>query len=192
MPYRKDPFYPHQYYHVYNRGVAGGTVFFSEENYAYLLRLVKRCQEPCGVRVIAYCLMPNHYHLMLRQEGEAPVSHFMQRVTTAYVQALNREQGRRGPLFEGRFCHAHLEDDGYFVHLCRYIHLNPVQAGLCAEPGEWVFSNYREFVGERQGTLVDRAFVAEYWPRPGEYARFVRDWVGTPQWEARLRRVVWD
>jgi len=192
MPYRKDPFYAHQYYHVYNRGVNGGPVFLSDDHYAYLLRLLKRCQEPCGVRVIAYCLIPNHYHLMLRQEGEAPIGRYMQRVTNAYVQALNKEQGRRGPLFEGRFRHAHVKDAGYFTQLCRYIHLNPVKAGLCAEPGEWMFSNYREFVGTRQGTLVDRAFVAAYWPQPGDYAQSVREWVETPQWAAQVRGMVRD
>jgi putative transposase len=79
----------------------------------------------------------NHYHFLLRQETEKSLSRFMQVVFNAYVQALNLQQRRSGALFEGRFRHARVNTWEYLVILCRYIHLNPVRAGLMTRPEDW-------------------------------------------------------
>jgi REP element-mobilizing transposase RayT len=105
MPYRGDVFAADQYYHIYNRGAGKGLLFFNSGNYEYCLRLVKRYQQRYGVTVIAYCLMPNHYHFLLRQETEEPLSRFVNVLFNAYVQAVNKQQSRQGTLFEGRFRH---------------------------------------------------------------------------------------
>ena len=136
MPYRKGGFAHGEIYHLYNRGVDGKPIFASPENYLYLLRKVRALRDEQSVAVLAYCLMPNHYHFVLRQEGEVPLSSFAQRLFQTYTQAYNRQQGRRGPLFEGRFRHVHVDGDAYAIHLCRYVHLNPVAAGLVARPGD--------------------------------------------------------
>jgi len=125
--------------------------------------------------VIAYCLMPNHYHFLLRQESDEPLSKFMQMLFNAYVQALNIQQGRTGTLFEGRFKHKCVEQWEYLMALCRYIHRNPVKAGLVAKPEDWAYSNYREWIGTRNGALVDRLFVQDHFPSAEEYIRFVND-----------------
>jgi putative transposase len=90
MPYRRDVFTPGQYYHIYNRGAGKGQIFFNEGNYEYLLRLVKRYYQKHGATVIAYCLMPNHYHFLLRQETDELLSKFVGVLFNAYAQALNK------------------------------------------------------------------------------------------------------
>ena len=175
MPYRGDSFTQGQYYHLYNRGAGKAKIFFNDGNYQYLLRLIMATYQKHGATVIAYCLMPNHYHFLLRQELEAPLSKFMQVLFNAYVQALNLQQERTGTLFEGRFKHKCVDKWEYLIVLCRYIHRNPVKAGLVAKPDDWAYSNYREWVGARDGTLVDRLFVQDHFSSVHEYVRFVND-----------------
>lgn len=175
MPYRGDAFTQGQYYHIYNRGAGKGKIFFNEGNYRYLLRLVKEYAPKFGVTVIAYCLMPNHYHFLFRQETEVLLSKFMQVLFNAYVQALNLQQGRTGTLFEGRFKHKCVDQWEYLMVLCRYIHRNPVKAGLVSKPEDWAYSNYREWVGLRNGALVDMGFVQDHFSSAEEYVKFVND-----------------
>jgi len=184
MPYRGDVFAKGHYYHIYNRGTGGAPLFFIPGNYELCLRLVKRYTTRYGVTVIAYCLMPNHYHFLLRQETETPLSKFINVLFNAYVQAINRQQGRSGTLFQGRFRHVWVDRESYLVHLCRYIHLNPVKAGLVLRPEDWPYSNYLEWIGQRDGSLKDEAFIRERFPTPQSYQRFVAD----EQDERRVRR----
>jgi REP element-mobilizing transposase RayT len=111
------------------------------------------------VDMLAYCLMPNHYHFLLKQLSTASLSQFIASVFNPYIQVINRQAGRRGPLFAGRFKDVLVDRDEYLIHLCRYIHLNPVEAGLVEHPEEWPFTNYLEWIGEREGTLQDREFI---------------------------------
>jgi len=161
MPKRQTQFLPGHYYHIYNRGANRDAIFFREENYAYFLKLMKKYLLGNGIAVIAYCLMPNHYHFLLRLDAEVDLSEVLARLFRAYVLAVNKQQERSGTLFEGRFQDVHVDREGYLPHLCRYIHANPVKAGLVTDPDDWPYSNYPEWVGERPGKLVDRAFVAE-------------------------------
>jgi putative transposase len=182
---------PGHYYHVYNRGVDRRPIFAEDENYLFLLRRAKAYLADEALTLIAYCLMPNHYHLLLRPDAEGALAHFVQRLFNSYTQALNRQQGRSGTLFEGRAKSILVDDERYVLALCRYIHLNPVQAGLVSEPGEWPYSNYLEWVGQRPGALVDRTFVETYFPTPAEYGRFVVGAVD-PALEEALQPYHWD
>lgn len=175
MPYRADAFSSGQYYHIYNRGAARGKLFFNEGNYEYLLRLVLKHCLKYGVTIIVYCLMPNHYHFLLRQETDQPLSRFINVLFNGYVQALNLQQGRSGTLFEGRFRHKRVDDWQYLSHLCRYIHRNPVKAQMVAHPEDWPYSNFREWVGLRESALMDQGFIHEHFPNPEEYRAFVND-----------------
>jgi REP element-mobilizing transposase RayT len=131
------------------------------------------------IAIIAYCLMPNHYHFLLRQDGEVALSRVVGWLFNAYVLAVNNQQGRSGTLFEGRFRDVQVDKEGYLIHLCRYIHANPVKAGLVADPGEWPYSNYLEWVRERPGSLVDQEFVETYFPtsQGSAYREFVLDYL---------------
>ena len=191
MPYRTDKFVTGGIYHIYNRGVNRSPVFANSGNYVYLLRKIKGLVGEIPVTMLAYCLMPNHYHFVLRQDEDVPLSRFMQRLFGAYSQAFNRQQGRSGPLFEGRFRHVHVDRDEYAIYLCRYVHLNPVEAGLVARPEQWIYSNYLEWIGQRAGTLVDVDFIRQYFATPDAYVSIVESQI-TPQIEQSLQRYLLD
>lgn len=93
---------PGQYYHVYNRGCNREPIFANDGNYLFLLQRAKRFLADYSLSVIAYCLMPNHYHFLLRPGKDDALSRFIQRLFNSYTQAFNIQQGRRGTLFEGR------------------------------------------------------------------------------------------
>ena len=90
--------------------------------------------------MLAYCLMPNHYHLLVRCKTDA-VSGAMQRLSMAYTKAMNRRFNRVGCLFQGQFQAIVVDSEEYLSHLTRYIHLNPVKAGIVASPKDWEFSS---------------------------------------------------
>ena len=175
MPYRGDVFARDHYYHIYNRGVGKGLIFFNPGNYEYFLLLVKRYYWQYGAAIIAYCLMPNHYHFLLRQETEQTLSKFINVLFNAYVQAVNRQQGRKGTLFEGRFRHVWVDREEYLAHLCRYIHLNPIRAKLVTRVQDCPYSNYLEWISLKTGNLKDEVFIRERFPTPKAYQKFVVD-----------------
>jgi putative transposase len=188
MPYRGAQFTQGQYYHVYNRGAGKANIFFLEDNYRYLVRIIERSYQKYGVSMIAYCLMPNHYHFLLRQETARELSKFVNVVFNGYVQAVNVQLGRTGTLFEGRFRHKCVAEWKYLIHLCRYIHLNPVKAHLVATPEEWQYSNYQEWIGARNGLLKDMKFVQDHFSNPEEYRKFIND----IEDENQIRKYIWD
>ena len=192
MPFRGDVFARGHYYHLYNRGAGRNLLFFNAEHYEHCLRLIKRYHERYGAAVIAYCLMPNHYHFLLRQESDEPLSKFIGVLFNAYVQAVNRQQGRKGTLFEGRFRHAWVDREEYLIHLCRYIHLNPVHAKLVTRPEHWPYSNYPEYIGQRAGILTDEAFIRDRFPTPGSYGSFAADYEHEERVRNQIEKYVWD
>ncbi len=177
MPSRSIQFIAGEHYHVYNRGAGRQEIFRERDNYLFPLRRLKRYAGTLHIAVIAYCLMPNHYHFLLRQDGEQPVSLLLQRIFNSYTKAFNRRYGRRGTLFEGRYKAVHMDEDGYLLHLSRYIHANPVKDGLVSRLEEWPYSNYSEWVGTRKGTLVDQAFTRRHFPAGEAYADFILDYL---------------
>ncbi|MFQ5859043.1 MAG: transposase [Anaerolineae bacterium] len=177
MPSRTTEFAIGNYYHLYNRGVGRQSIFLEPGNYEFALRRIKKYAREFDIAVVAYCLMPNHYHLLVRQDADEPAGRLTQLVFNSYTKAFNKQQGRSGTLFEGRYKSIHVDRDEYLLHLCRYIHANPVKAGLVARLDEWPYSNYLEWIGVRNGTLIDRAFVREFFPEPHGYVKFVQDYL---------------
>jgi REP element-mobilizing transposase RayT len=163
-----------QYYHIYNRGVIHQKIFASRENYLYLLGKIKKYIPNYDLTMIAYCLMPNHYHFLIRVNKDDQLSPFLQILFNGYTQAYNRQQNRTGTLFEGGVQYRFVDTTEYVLQLSRYIHLNPVSAGLVRRPEDWEFSNYQEWIGIRNGTLVDLNFVRDFYPDLKSYASFVR------------------
>ena len=177
MPYRKVQFAQGQFYHIYNRGAGRQPMFREEENYLFLLRRVKKYASAFDITVVAYCLMPNHYHFLLRQDDQVPAGRLPQRVFNSYTKAFNKCYDRTGTLFEGPYKAVHVDQDSYLLHVCRYIHANPVKHGLVSEPEQWPYSNYLEWIGARSGKLVDRAFAREHFPVAESYRQFVLDYL---------------
>ena len=177
MPYRKVQYAPGNYYHIYNRGIDRQPIFQEAENYAFLLRRIKQYARTFEISAIAYCLMQNHYHLLLRQDGDTPISTLMQRIFNSYTKAYNKHYGRQGTLFEGSYRAIHVDQERYLRHVCRYIHANPVRHGFVSQVTDWPYSNYHEWIGAREGSLVDRAFVEERFATGAAYAAFVQAYV---------------
>ena len=134
------------YYHVYNRGSRKGKIFFSEENYYYLLRLLSSNAVKYPTAIIAYCLMPNHYHLLLFQQKGGNIFKTIQTTFNSYVQAINKKYKFSGSLFQSKAKSILVDSDRYAFLLVRYIHLNPVKAKLVLMPHECKFSDYRRWV----------------------------------------------
>ncbi|MBI1806820.1 MAG: hypothetical protein HYR76_07210 [Ignavibacteria bacterium] len=101
--------------------------------------------------------------------------------STSYSKAFNKRYGRTGTLFEGPFKSVHVDKEQYLVHCCRYIHRNPLVAGLVEKLEEWKYSNYLEWIGCRDDVLIDREFVKEYFATPDEYKKFVLDYEPPPR-----------
>jgi hypothetical protein len=117
--------------------------------------------------------MPNHYHLLVYLRIDALGAQIMQPLTVSYAKAVNKQQGRSGPLFAGPFRAKHLDRDEYLSHLTRYIHMNPVEAGLALRPEEWEYSSYRDYIGLRHGTLPKPDEVMARFPSLEAYRDFV-------------------
>ena len=192
MPQRGEVFAEGEYYHIYNRGVDHRPIFFTPANYVYCLQLVKRYLPQHAMALIAYCLMPNHDHFLLRQDSDVPLSKFIGELFNAYTQAFNKQQARNGSLFEGRFRHKRVECDEYLIHLCRYIHLNPVQAQLVEQPEDWPYSNYADWIGLRSGVLKDQDFIQSHFLSGEAYRQFVDDWQDAERSHTKLHVYLLD
>lgn len=175
MSIKRPDFTPGSYYHIFNRGANRQAIFKEKSNYIFVLQNLKKYSNALNVSVIAYCLMPNHYHLLVRQDGENPTGLLPQRIFNSYTKAYNHSYSHTGTLFEGRFKIKQVLDDSHLVYVCKYIHLNPIKAGLVEKPEEWNFSNYREFLGPRQETLFDQKFFDEYFDNAEDYLAFVNE-----------------
>jgi REP element-mobilizing transposase RayT len=138
---------------------------------------MKKYRKEFGITVIAYCLLPNHYHFLLRQDGEKAAGLLPQRTFNGYVKAYNKRYNHSGTLFESNFKPKPVTTDSYLLQLCRYIHANPVKHGLVQNLDEWPYSNYLEWLRERKGTLVDHEFVDHYFADRQQYAEFVKDYL---------------
>jgi putative transposase len=174
MPQRNISFSQGSYYHIYNRTPGVEHLFVDDENFRYCLRLIKHYSQICKIAIIAYCLMPSHYHLCVRQDSQKTVSEFISHIFITYVQAFNKRHQRHGTLFSGRFKHRLIEKDEYLIQLCCYIHLNPVRAHLVTKPENWLYSNYLEWIDQRKGGLIDHEFINEQFPNRDDYRIFVQ------------------
>ncbi|NJL20504.1 MAG: transposase [Leptolyngbyaceae cyanobacterium SM1_3_5] len=173
MPRRDLTFQPDHYYRLYNRGNDRHLIFFERENYLHFLRLMRRYLIAQTLDVLAYCLMLNHYHLLVRCKTDE-VSGAMQRLSIAYTKAMNRRYQRVGVLFQGQFQAIAVDSNEYLYHLTRYIHLNPVKAGLVADPKNWEFSSFLEYAGLRSGTLPRLDVLQRQFSFDAEYQRFLK------------------
>ncbi|MBN1536671.1 MAG: transposase [Anaerolineales bacterium] len=189
MPRRYFPFLSDQYYHLYNRGNNRQTVFFEYSNYLYFLQGIKNylCHH---LDIIAYCLMPTHYHMLVRIKGNhtsdflenpntfsSKVSKGMMQLGVSYTKGINKRFNRVGSLFQGQFRSKPIIEYEQLLNMCIYIHANPVKDGLVKLPEDWEFSNYREWMGLRRGKLVDHDFIRENFKTIEEYKICVLDYI---------------
>jgi putative transposase len=129
-------------YHVMLRGVNRDSIFLDDDDCARFLHSLGQAKDASGCRVLAYCLMSNHAHLVIRT-GDEPIGAVIKRLGVRYAGWFNRKYGRVGHLFQDRFKSLPVEDDAYFVTLLRYVWNNPVEAGLVDLPEEYFWSSRR-------------------------------------------------
>ncbi|SHJ34093.1 REP element-mobilizing transposase RayT [Desulfatibacillum alkenivorans DSM 16219] len=137
--------FPGAWYHVLNRGRRKESVFLQDGDYAGFLDLLAKSSEMWDVDVCAYCLMPNHYHLLIRTP-QGNLSRFMRHVGAVYTQGFNAVHGTDGSLFRGRYKAILVSGDSYLKELVRYIHRNPLEAGLARIPGDYPYSSYNAYL----------------------------------------------
>jgi REP element-mobilizing transposase RayT len=135
--------------HVFARGNAKQCIFEDDVDYREFLERLARAIDRFGVDCLAYCLLWNHYHLLLVPR-EQPLSRAMQNLNSAYCGWFNRRHGRVGHVLQGRYGSRLIDDDSYMLAALRYIALNPVQAGQVARPEDWPWSSYRSVIGLEQ------------------------------------------
>jgi len=179
LPRPRPDYAPGGYYHFYNRGAHRVSIFREMENYLYLLRKMQGYVRELSLTPIAYCLLPNHYHFLIRQDGYLRAGLLPQRLFNAYSKAYNKRYGHSGTLFEGTYKVKPVIDEGHLLHLCRYIHANPVIHDIVDHVADWPYANYLEWIGKWQGTLIDRDFVAAHFPTADDYRTFVGDYIAT-------------
>lgn len=177
MPRRKVQFVQGAYYHIYNRGAGRQSIFRAHEDYTLVLHLIKEVSKLCRIQMIAYSLLPNHYHWLLRQDGPAPVYLLPKRVFGSYTRTFNHRYSRSGTLFEDRFDAKLVDNDEYLRHLCCYIHANPVRHRIATAPELWPYSNYLEWIDARPGTLVDRAMIQALFGDGAHYRQRMADYL---------------
>ncbi|NVO01127.1 MAG: transposase [Bacteroidetes bacterium] len=143
------------YYHVFNRGNNGDIIFYEEENYDYFLKKFRQYLDPF-VDVFSYCLMNNHFHFLIRiKENEklqyqnltkqlalTPIEKAFRDFFISYAKSINKKYHRTGSLFQYKFKRKQIEDEIYLKNLIRYIHLNPVEAGICSVASDYNFSSF--------------------------------------------------
>lgn len=145
------PGYPH---HVIQRGNNRQPIFDSKDDYQTLLDLVEQSAAKFGVSIHAYVLMSNHFHLLLTPQTTEGLPQMMQAVGRSYVRYFNRSQQRSGTLWEGRYRSTLIQSERYLLACMVYMDLNPVRAGLVARAGDYPWSSFAHYTGQRLDKLI--------------------------------------
>jgi putative transposase len=161
-------------YHVIVRGNQRQKTFLSDGDYQAYLERLGRYRKRLGLTVYAYCLMPNHVHLLV-ETGAQPLSRFMQGLQQAYTQYFNRKHRKIGHLFQGRYKAIVCERDKYLLSLIRYIHQNPVRAKLVGSIDEYRYSGHGAYAEGRVSEVLEPGRVLEMIGGRAGYRRFVQE-----------------
>lgn len=198
MPSRNviKQFAPNGYYHIYNRGVEKRQIFMDERDYRVFLSYLKvalspeleeeskeealstieearlrrlRLHQKCDL--LAYCLMPNHFHLLIYQNDESmAITNLMRSTMTGYVSYFNKRYERVGGLFQSRYKASLIDNDSYLSHISRYIHLNP------KEWKYYPYSSYRYYSGELETAWLKPDLILSMFNGGSDYERFLEDY----------------
>ncbi len=166
--------YPGAFYHVISRGNERKSIFRGVSDYELFLETLRDASERFDVLIHAYCLMPNHLHLLI-QTKDANLSLFMKRLLGVYTIRFNRRYKRHGHLFQGRYKSYLVDQDNYFLQLSRYIHLNPVKARLSTSPEGFQWSSMRFFLKDKGPSFLHKEFTLKNFDSPKAYHAFVKE-----------------
>jgi len=167
-------------FHVYSRGNNKQNIFLEETDYIGYLERLRRYKEERKISVLCYCLMPNHVHLLFKQDSKTPISKLMSSLHTSYSMYFNKKYDRVGHVFQGRFKQKEVDKDEYLLQLSSYIHLNPIKDNLVKELNDYQWSSYPDYIGIREGTLCDKELVL-YGRSSEEYKKITEERVEEEQ-----------
>ena len=201
------------FYHVFNRGVEKRNIFLDEQDYNMFLYylfvyitpleqvLIKYPLLPVRlynknlhgkIDLISFCLMPNHFHFLLRQESIDGVRKLLKQITNAYTLYFNNKYQRVGGLVQGRYKAVMIETDELLIHVSRYIHLNPVVSGLVEKPESYKWSNYLEYLGGFCIINCSIDFVLSYFSSKEKYKRFVDNQIDYAKKLEKIKHLTFD
>ncbi len=180
-------------YHVYNRGVERRVIFLDNEDYTTFINRFDqllsdpkhlttqqtrgrkggdRLQSYYGeVELLVYCLMPNHFHMLVHQVQQGALPKFMSSLMTSYSMYFNRKYDRVGSLFQGRYKASLIDGDAYYMHISRYIHLNPVDIGRAYD--SYPYSSYANYLADSGPVWLNHGLVLDMFETPDKYRQFV-------------------
>lgn len=171
------------YYHIYNRGVEKRKIFMNEKDYVVFLGILKfylsplyQLQHPLKdanlpfnfrvkktfsdeVELLAFCLMPNHFHLLIHQKNKNSIVEFMRAISTTYVMYFNKKYDRVGSLFQGQYKAALVLMDTYLLHLSKYIHNNPHGISAGSDPVNYPYSSYMYYLKQKKAYWIKPDFI---------------------------------
>lgn len=200
MPVRTFPIVTDEVHHVFSKSIVGFKVFRNAGEYERMEKLLKfyKLENPPLrfsaflelknknyfqrkkssdndnlVKIVAYCFMPTHFHLVLKQMKDNGISTFMGRILNSYAKYFNIKTKRKGPLWESRFKNIAIQTDEILFHVTRYIHLNPVTGYLITRPDNWLFSSYKEFLGQVEDNEKICDFSESMEVKTKSYQKFV-------------------
>lgn len=197
MAYRFTPFVNLNFYHIFNRGVEKRSIYSTEKDYQRFLESLYYYQfqgpkppfsrknliqnkkddlskNPKSVEIICYCLMPNHFHLLIRQLADGGIQKFMQQALNSYTKYFNTKHDRIGPLLQGAFKAVPIESGEQLVHVSRYIHLNPYVADLVKDLATYLYSSYPDYLG-LTSSFCNKEPVLSLFKNSDQYKKFVDD-----------------
>jgi putative transposase len=165
-------------YHVMARGNNKQILFKDSEDYGKYVKCLKK--KKVSIDIYSFVLMPNHVHFLLRTNGDKDLYRWMQSLHTAYGGYFNRRYQQTGHVFEGRYKSKAVQDDVYLIHLSRYIHMNPVAAGLIKSPEEYYWSSYPSYChSESRFSFVETSFLMGiFWDQYGKTVEDFRKFTG--------------
>jgi putative transposase len=168
-------------YHALNRGNGRATVFHKDGDYHAFVKAIRDVCREIPVRLLAYCLMPNHFHLALWPQADGDLSRWMHWLLTAHVRRYHRHYHSSGHVWQGRFKAFPVQDDEHLLAVLRYIERNPLRAGLVRRAERWPWSSLHGWAQGKPASFLHAGPV----PRPGGWVEVVNQ----PQTEAELERL---
>lgn len=208
MPGRNIPLVTGEIYHIFNKGVASQPIFLDKKDYIRAIHAFLYYQNESLplkysgflalsisdqrkvltelkkknrflVNNIAYCLMPTHFHFLVRQEKDHGISEFISHFSNSYSRYFNTKNERIGPLFQGRFKAVRVENDEQVLHLSRYIHLNPFSSYVVKSINdlvEYPFSSFREYLTLDKNNFCDKNLIMSNFDNSNSYKKFILDY----------------
>jgi len=168
-------------YHVINRGNGGQIVFHKGKDYEAFIELMKEAKNRYKVKIFGYCLMPNHFHMVLMPHHAEDLSRWMQWLMTSHVRRYHRHYETRGHVWQGRYKSFLIQKDSHLLTVMRYVEGNPKRAGLVKSVKDWLWSSSQESLGRRSRSLIDTV--------PLELPKDWEDYVNEPVTAKELERI---